>query len=226
MTDKSVPKEQRILAAAEQVFSNKGYSQATLDEIIKIADTGKGTVYKYYKSKENLFYTLVCRKHQPFVEKINYDLSLVEDFEERLLVLFSGFISFFEINAVIWQVLFFDVTGGNTGWRLVRGSDGNYQPCVRWGKNPTQEQIDSVKKYMQMIYEELDVFIEVLQYGVDHGVIKAFDSQRLLEDCAGHLFGGIAMSVFHGTSGTFSREEFVKGIIKRFLDGCRAVPCK
>ena len=43
-------KEQRIMEAAEQVFSRKGYREATLDEIIRIADTGKGTVYKYYKN--------------------------------------------------------------------------------------------------------------------------------------------------------------------------------
>ncbi|ERL18654.1 transcriptional regulator, TetR family [Acidaminococcus sp. BV3L6] len=45
---KLVPKNERILRAAEAVFSKKGYRQATLDEIVKIADTGKGTVYKYF----------------------------------------------------------------------------------------------------------------------------------------------------------------------------------
>jgi AcrR family transcriptional regulator len=34
-------KKERILAAAEEVFSKRGYTQSTLDEIIKIADTGK-----------------------------------------------------------------------------------------------------------------------------------------------------------------------------------------
>lgn len=37
---KLVPKNERILRAAEAVFSKKGYRQATLDEIVKIADTG------------------------------------------------------------------------------------------------------------------------------------------------------------------------------------------
>ena len=39
---KLVPKNERILRAVEAVFSKKGYRQATLDEIVKIADTGKG----------------------------------------------------------------------------------------------------------------------------------------------------------------------------------------
>lgn len=40
--DKTLPKDQRILLAAEEVFSRRGYVQATLDEIIALADTGKG----------------------------------------------------------------------------------------------------------------------------------------------------------------------------------------
>lgn len=55
---KLVPKNERILRAAEAVFSKKGYRQATLDEIVKIADTGKGTVYKYFIIRKIFFIRL------------------------------------------------------------------------------------------------------------------------------------------------------------------------
>ena len=60
--DKTLPKDQRILLAAEEVFSRRGYVQATLDEIIALADTGKGTVYKYFGNKDNLFSCNACRR--------------------------------------------------------------------------------------------------------------------------------------------------------------------
>ena len=60
----------RILQAAEEVFSKRGYTQATLDEIIKVADTGKGTVYKYFGNKENLFYTLVEGKQKVLMQDL------------------------------------------------------------------------------------------------------------------------------------------------------------
>ena len=44
--DKALPKDLRILQAAEKIFSMYGYEKATLDEIIALADVGKGTVYK------------------------------------------------------------------------------------------------------------------------------------------------------------------------------------
>ena len=40
--DTSLPKDIRILQAAEEVFSQHGYEKATLDEIIALADVGKG----------------------------------------------------------------------------------------------------------------------------------------------------------------------------------------
>jgi len=51
-------KEQRrqaIISAAEQVFFAKGLEQATVDEVAEAAELSKGTVYLYFKSKEELF---------------------------------------------------------------------------------------------------------------------------------------------------------------------------
>lgn len=64
--DTSLPKDIRILQAAEEVFSQHGYEKATLDEIIALADVGKGTVYKYFGNKEHLFYKLVADKMRLF----------------------------------------------------------------------------------------------------------------------------------------------------------------
>ena len=63
--DAKLPKEKRIEIAAEEIFSRFGYEKATLDGIIALADVGKGTVYKYFGNKEQLFYKLVAVKTCP-----------------------------------------------------------------------------------------------------------------------------------------------------------------
>jgi len=68
--EKEMDKRSRIMAATEEVFSRRGYAQATIDEIIALADTGKGTVYKYFGSKDDLFYTLVSQKHCELMEQM------------------------------------------------------------------------------------------------------------------------------------------------------------
>lgn len=45
-----------IYAAAVQVFAEKGYANTTVQDIARAAGVGKGTIYQYVKSKEDLFY--------------------------------------------------------------------------------------------------------------------------------------------------------------------------
>ncbi|NLC53315.1 MAG: TetR/AcrR family transcriptional regulator [Firmicutes bacterium] len=45
----------RILEAAMLIFGEKGYHNATMAEIAEAAAVGKGTLYWYFSSKENLF---------------------------------------------------------------------------------------------------------------------------------------------------------------------------
>jgi len=53
----NVPKGKRelIIEAAEKIFSKKGFFQAKVEEIAAEAGVGKGTVYEYFSSKEEVF---------------------------------------------------------------------------------------------------------------------------------------------------------------------------
>jgi AcrR family transcriptional regulator len=44
-----------IIKAARIVFARRGFNEATLDEIADVAEYGKGTLYNYFQSKEELF---------------------------------------------------------------------------------------------------------------------------------------------------------------------------
>lgn len=48
-------KRERILEAAQSVFARKGYYQAKIEEIADLAEVGKGTVYEYFASKQELY---------------------------------------------------------------------------------------------------------------------------------------------------------------------------
>ena len=51
-------KKNRILEAATEVFSQKGYARASVADIAAQADVGKGTIYEYFDSKEDLFFAV------------------------------------------------------------------------------------------------------------------------------------------------------------------------
>jgi TetR/AcrR family fatty acid metabolism transcriptional regulator len=51
----------KILSSAIEVLSSKEYHKCPIDEIAKRADIGKGTVYLYFKSKEELYYSILFK---------------------------------------------------------------------------------------------------------------------------------------------------------------------
>jgi AcrR family transcriptional regulator len=53
---------ERIVQFAVDCFSKNGFDRTRMDEITKTADASKGTVYLYFKSKEDLFYA-ICEKN-------------------------------------------------------------------------------------------------------------------------------------------------------------------
>ena len=48
-------RQQDILAAARELFLRQGYHETILEEIARHAEFGKGTIYNYFSSKEDLF---------------------------------------------------------------------------------------------------------------------------------------------------------------------------
>lgn len=57
-------REQRrndIVDAAEQVFFTRGLANATMDEVAEVAELSKGTLYLYFKNKEDLYFAIVAR---------------------------------------------------------------------------------------------------------------------------------------------------------------------
>ncbi|MFC7370061.1 TetR/AcrR family transcriptional regulator [Fictibacillus iocasae] len=52
-------RRQSILTAAEKSFAMFGYKATTVDQIAKIANVGKGTIYTFFSNKEELFYEIV-----------------------------------------------------------------------------------------------------------------------------------------------------------------------
>src|SRR5947209_1038167 len=61
----------RILSAANRVFGEKGYRQATMDDVAKKLGVSKGAIYLYFASKEELFEE-ICRTEPLAFKEILY----------------------------------------------------------------------------------------------------------------------------------------------------------
>lgn len=54
-------RQQQIIIAAKRIFSEKGYNKATMEDIAKEAELSPGTIYLYFKNKDELFSSISLR---------------------------------------------------------------------------------------------------------------------------------------------------------------------
>lgn len=60
-------READFLSAAEELFAQKGFHGASMEEIAAAAGYGTGTLYLYFKSKRDLYQRLVQCRHEAYL---------------------------------------------------------------------------------------------------------------------------------------------------------------
>lgn len=215
--DVSLPKDQRILLAAEQVFPARGYEKATVDEIIMLADVGKGTVYKYFGNKEQLFYKLISDKNTPFVARLKAVVADAADIEAKLVAYMTTMVSFYRENYALWQIVCFEMLGVSNGCRVLK-ENGNYVILSRYSNvEPSEKLKEQVLRYYMIMESEFIILYEIIAEGMRTGFLKDGDSQIATRE----LFWSVAMCVFNQREydSRFKAEEIASIIIDRFLYG-------
>lgn len=72
-------KYQKILDAALEIFAHKGYHEAKISEIAKIAGVADGTIYLYFKNKDDLLISLFEAKIELLTAGLRREISDLPD---------------------------------------------------------------------------------------------------------------------------------------------------
>jgi TetR/AcrR family fatty acid metabolism transcriptional regulator len=104
---RSDDKRQRILQAAVKVFARKGYFAAKVSEIAKRAGVADGTIYLYFRNKEDILISLFDEIMAEHVEEGRRALAQAATPAERLLTVAERHLGLLGRNrdlAVVFQV--------------------------------------------------------------------------------------------------------------------------
>lgn len=93
-----------ILSAAEKVFAAKGFFPTTMSEIAREAEFGTGTLYKYFKSKEDLYFTLIDEKVEEINRLVKAELSQKTSARERIEKVLKLQFEFVEKNRDFFRI--------------------------------------------------------------------------------------------------------------------------
>ncbi len=97
-TPKGLRTRAAILAAARQVFSEVGYVEARMSDVVGASGLSMGAVYRYFENKEDLFAQVIADLHELLFEASRSPVSLQEDPYAALLAANSGYLALYHEN--------------------------------------------------------------------------------------------------------------------------------
>ena len=140
-------RKEQIMSAALSVVVAKGYDQSRMDDIVEKSQLSKGAIYWYYKSKEEVYLSLVDYWFVQYSSGVVDTLKQQESASDQLKALFDFFIEQFDKNPTTFKLLV-------EFWRLA-------------GLNP-----DFNAKLQQIYSDFLEYIIEIIKVGVANGEFK------------------------------------------------------
>ena len=187
----SKPKaKERILEAAMEVFSHKGFHPATMDEISDKAGVGKGTLYRYFETKEKLFAELVRLR----LEELGATAGSVIDGRDDVLTMISKcirmYFEFFDRNQRLYRLIIQE--------QLDLGEhspDEYFRKVMRAIPNLKRKVYEGTQQGILKDVDFQTVFYGTM--GFAHGVIQKW----LARDCSYPLVNelpGVLEVLFHG----------------------------
>lgn len=74
----------QIVKAAEKIFAEKGFHEATIAEIASTAGVSEPTIYEYFSSKEQILFTIPVETSQKLGELIDFHLKMAKGTAAKL----------------------------------------------------------------------------------------------------------------------------------------------
>ena len=164
-------RRQQIIIAAKRIFSAKGFNKATIEDIAKEAEISPGTIYIYFKNKDELYASLSIR----ILQHLNIRLEHVKNqnnvnIEQRIATLKDALYDIYNFDPLILINLFH-----------LQSSESL--------KNLSFGLLSEIKRLSQ---DSLKIMADIFSEGINNGVfIKT--NPNALADIFWALFSGVIL---------------------------------
>lgn len=195
MTDSKTIKREAILRHATEIFAECGFRGTDVQDIANRAEVGKGTVYRYFGSKEDLFWAVIDEMDNQFEESLLSGIDQIESTIEIVRVTGMRFVQFFNDHPHFLELSSQD----RAAFR------GNVPPARK-------------KRHQEQISE----FGRLLATGVERGEIRPLNIEKTINTYAALLKGITHNACYHLTD--WSMMEVAELAIEIFIRGIAADP--
>jgi AcrR family transcriptional regulator len=183
-----------ISQVAKEVFAERGYQGATLEDVAQRLGMSKATIYIYYKNKDDLFLHVVEDLVASTLEAITQDAQAPKEPIEKLSGIVYTMISFYERERDFFRIYLHEKHGLEVA-----------------PKDPHKRTL------RDMYIQAVDHLASVLQEGIDAGRIRPMGSRRLAFYLH-EMMNTVVVQRIQGKAKT-SIDEDVSQLLDLFLHG-------
>jgi AcrR family transcriptional regulator len=185
-----------IIETARRFFETKGFERTTVEEIAEKAELGKGTIYSYFQSKEQIYIAILEQDLTVLIEQIEQVSKNPNSAIETLQKMYDVYIRYHLERKGFVEGLFVQI---------------NQQQLFQFS-----ELIAGLKRRASVL---TDSIAKVLRLGIAQGEFKVIDVDQTAQILIGVILGLIIHFEIGQTHSTL--EDYKKPVFKMILDGIR-----
>src|SRR5512147_1995985 len=106
---KKALKRQAIMQAAIEVFGKNHFQDANISEIAQKANVAEGTIYQYFKNKEDLFFSIPIEKTKEFTRELDLHLQGITGAANKIRKFIWYYLYFFKMNPDYGRILMLEM---------------------------------------------------------------------------------------------------------------------
>lgn len=190
-------RKKEILESAARLFSDKDFHEVTVEEIANDVELSKGTLYLYFKNKDDLFFSIVVEKTQDLSRKLKDAVGTCDSFDTCLRNVVAIHCIFFQENVAFFKIMQSEKTRMST--------ESHYR----------------LHDYVEEMFETYMVILtDLVKKGQKQDVLRGGDPTPLVKAFRGILNSFVFYYVFTQREGSLTDE--IDEIVDLFLNGAKS----
>ena len=189
-TDRCAERREEILDAATKLFAEHGYADTDTQQLADKLGVGKGTLYRYFPSKRELFLAAADRGMRKLCQYIDASIAAIEAPPDKIAEVVRSYLTFFAENPELCELLIHE------------------RALFKDRKKPTYfEHREANRERLRSLYRAY----------IAEGQIRDIPVDQLLDVIGDLLYGTMFTNYFSGRQ--VSPEEQARGILDILFRG-------
>lgn len=174
----------QIIEAGEKLFAKKGFYPTTMEEVARAAGLAKGTIYLHFDDKRDLFFSIIEKKLDILLEKIEKEMRKHEFPSQRIKLAIGIHLRFLEENRDFFKIM--QALPESLKQEMERRLKGRV--------------IEKQSRYVEILDQ-------LIRKGIRNQEIKPLDSRKLAVILVGMMHSLTIYWISHKEKGSLSQDD-------------------